>query len=196
VINAGREGINSTDIAAVVKYEVLPLDVDYVVYYEGSNQFNTPSMVRYPSDINFGNPPAGLIHTWLDWGAEYSAIIVRVRTVVESIFLSGVEPAKPSQTFFLPDGVDELSPDIKKLDAALNFDIILSDLNEIKMEVEEAGAKMIMTTFKWLVFDGMLLDPVKHRGLYVYLNRIFAPYLMGIWNGWPCFKTVYLKNGR
>jgi len=175
VINAGREGINSTDIAAVVKYEVLPLDVDYVVYYEGSNQFNTPSMVRYPSDINFGDPPAGLIPTWLDWVAEYSAIMVRVRMVVEFIFLSGVEPAKPSQTFFLPDGVDEFSPDPQKSGAALNLDIILSDLNEIKREVENAGAKMVMTTFKWLVFDGMVLDPVKHRGLYVYLNRIFWP---------------------
>ncbi len=185
VINAGREGINSTDIAAVVKYEILPLDVDYVVYYEGSNQFNTPSMVKYPSDVIFGNPPAGLIpnmaeiqstdRTWLDRMADYSAIIARVRTVVESQTLSGVEPHKPSQTFFLPDGVDELSPDVKKLGAALNLGIILSDLDEIKMEVEKTGAKMIMTTFKWLVFDGMVLDPVKYRGLYIYLNRIFWP---------------------
>ncbi len=185
IINAGRDGINSTDIAAVVKYEVLPLDVDYVVYYEGSNQFNTPSMVKYPSDIIFGNPPAGLVpnflhiqsadRTLLDEVASYSAIATRVRAVIESQSLSGAEPQKPSQVFFLPDGIDEFSPDAKDLGAILNLGIILEDLNEIKKEVEAAGAKMIMTTFKWLVFDGMVLDPVKHRGLYVYLNRIFWP---------------------
>ncbi len=185
VINAGREGINSTDIAAVVKYEVLPLDVDYVVYYEGSNQFNIRSMVNYPSDVKFGQPPVGLVpniseissadKTWLDSFAEYSALVARVRTVIESQIHSGVEPPKPVQTFFLPDGVDEWTPDLGKLGVALSLGVILKDLQEIKMEVEKTKAKMIMTTFKWLAFDGMVLDPVKHRGLFVYLNRKLWP---------------------
>src|SRR5262249_10948598 len=38
-INAGREGVNSNSIQAIVRQEVLPIDPDLVVYYEGSNQF-------------------------------------------------------------------------------------------------------------------------------------------------------------
>ena len=59
VINAGREGLNSNDIAAVVRYEVLPLDVDYVIYYEGSNQFHPETVVNFPPEYTLGQPPAG-----------------------------------------------------------------------------------------------------------------------------------------
>ena len=37
IINAGREGIGSSDIAAILEQEVLPLAPDYVIYYEGAN---------------------------------------------------------------------------------------------------------------------------------------------------------------
>ena len=38
VVNAGREGVGSSDIAAIFRDEVLPLHPDYVIYYEGANQ--------------------------------------------------------------------------------------------------------------------------------------------------------------
>ena len=51
VLNAGRESINSTDIAAVVRTEVLPLRPDLVVYHEGGNQFRLASIVdKVPDD--------------------------------------------------------------------------------------------------------------------------------------------------
>src|SRR5579871_4757662 len=40
-LNAGREGINSEDIAAIVHDELRALDPDLAVYYEGSNQFGS-----------------------------------------------------------------------------------------------------------------------------------------------------------
>jgi len=46
VINAGREGITSTDIAAIVRDEVLPMEPDIVVYYEGANQFVNWDIIR------------------------------------------------------------------------------------------------------------------------------------------------------
>jgi hypothetical protein len=46
VLNAGRESIVSTDIAAVVRTEVLPLRPDMVVYHEGGNQFRPESIVE------------------------------------------------------------------------------------------------------------------------------------------------------
>ena len=39
VLNAARESIGSTAIAAIVKTEILPLRPNLVVYYEGGNQF-------------------------------------------------------------------------------------------------------------------------------------------------------------
>src|SRR5258708_22253593 len=40
VLNAGRESITSTDNVVIVREEVLPLQPDLLVYYEGANQFN------------------------------------------------------------------------------------------------------------------------------------------------------------
>jgi hypothetical protein len=54
MINAGREGITSTDIAAVVRDEVLPLEPDLVVYYEGSNQFRPGSIIRLVRILDLG----------------------------------------------------------------------------------------------------------------------------------------------
>src|SRR5258708_26915338 len=40
VLNAGRESITSTDNVVIVREEVLPLQPDLLVYYEGANQFD------------------------------------------------------------------------------------------------------------------------------------------------------------
>jgi len=47
VINAGRTGIDSHSIAAIVRQELVPVDPDLVVYYEGSNQFWPPGAIGY-----------------------------------------------------------------------------------------------------------------------------------------------------
>ncbi|GIK38876.1 MAG: hypothetical protein BroJett011_27090 [Chloroflexota bacterium] len=185
VINAGREGIGSRDIAAVARYEVLPLDVDYVVYYEGSNQFDPRTMVSYPADVTFGQPPAGVApnfanvdsndKTWLDQLSEYSALAARARSLVEQFSITGSEPAKPEQTFFLPDGLNEFKPDRAHLGKALALKAILADLNKIKHDLEAQNVKFVLATFDWFVYDGLVLDPARHRVLYGYLNRIYWP---------------------
>ena len=47
VINAGRTGIDSRSIAAIVRQELAPLDPDLVIYYEGANQFWPGQNIRY-----------------------------------------------------------------------------------------------------------------------------------------------------
>ena len=47
VINAARSGISSPDIAKVMLNEALPLNPDYVFYYEGSNQFTPGNFLDY-----------------------------------------------------------------------------------------------------------------------------------------------------
>lgn len=185
VINFGREGIGSRDIATIVRYEVLPMDVDYLIYYEGSNQFDPRTMISFPDDVTFGQPPAGLVpnltdvpsndKSWLDNLSEYSAIAARTRSLVERLYLTGQEPPKPEQTFNLPDGLDEFRPDRAHLDRALSLTNILNDLDQIKHDLDEHEVRMYLATFNWFAYDGMILDPARHRSLYAYLNRLYWP---------------------
>jgi hypothetical protein len=185
VINAGREGLSSNDIAAVVRYEVLPLEVDYVIYYEGANQFNVRTVMSYPDDIIFGQPPAGLVpnfanmdaedKTLLDRLAEHSALAGRVRSIVELFSITGEEPPKPKQTFHLPEGLDELKPDRAHLGDVLALERVLRDLDEIKTDLDANNVKMLLGTFNWFVYDGMVLDPKRHRNIYGHLNRVYWP---------------------
>ena len=185
VINAGREGLSSNDIAAVVRYEVLPMESDYVIYYEGANQFNIRTVVSYPDDITFGQPPPGVApnfanidsedKTLLDRLAEHSALAGRVRSFIELFSLTGQEPPKPEQTFHLPEGLDELKPDRAHLGNVLALDRILGDLDQIKADLEANNVRMLVGTFDWFAYEGLILDPQRHRNIYGHLNRVYWP---------------------
>lgn len=185
VINTGREGIGSSDMATVVRYEILPMDVDYIIYYEGSNQFNPRTVVSYPADVTYGKPPPGLVPNeagldsddqgLLDRLSEYSALAVRARNIVEQFLITGEEPPKPAQTFYLPEGVDEFNPQREKLGGALALGKIVRDLDQIKQDLDSQEIKMFMSSFSWFAYDDMVLDPSRHRYLYIYLNRKYWP---------------------
>ena len=97
-LNAGREGMTSTDIAAIVRDEVAPMRPDLVVYYEGANQFDLSSIARGAEGGLSGrttlpvDPPS-----WLATAARHSEIAVRLRAALTLIGDSGNgrEPAKP-----------------------------------------------------------------------------------------------------
>ncbi len=185
VINAGREGIGAQDLAAVVRYEILPMEVDYVIYYEGANQFNPRTTVNYSAEVVYGQPPPGIVPNTaeiesddkgvLDQLSEYSALAARARNVVEQFLLTGEEPPKPVQQFILPEGLDELRPERDKLGNVLDLRTILANLDGIKRDVDSSGARLVMTTFDWFAHDGMVIDPSRHRYLYIYLNRKYWP---------------------
>ena len=40
---------------------------------------------------------------------------------------------------------------------------ILKDLDLIKQDLDEQQVKMVMTTFNWFAYDGMVLHPARHR---------------------------------
>ncbi len=56
VINAGRMGIDSNSIAAVVTQEIVPVDPDLVIYYEGANQL-WPGQLVSVDDKRSHEPP-------------------------------------------------------------------------------------------------------------------------------------------
>ncbi len=186
VLNAGREAINSSDVRAIVEHEVLPLAVDYVIYYEGANQFHRAliaKLVRATEPVTSLDPPAELgipshgipaEESWLGRWARFSALADRSRSVLRSAS-RWPEPPKPAQHISLPEGLDPRAP---RLDLARDFAkmaVILSDLDRIRMASEGAGARLVLCSFAWLVHEGLVLHPVRDRNLMAGLNRAFWP---------------------
>src|SRR5260370_359968 len=106
VLNSGREGLNSQDLEAIVRDELLPLDPDLAVYYEGSNQFPSANLMVEPpvaarQQIDPNDPIAGhrvpeLIRTRLTLGDLLDRAL--------NGFSSGGEPRKPIYTLVWPHG--------------------------------------------------------------------------------------------
>jgi hypothetical protein len=132
-----------------------------------------------------GQPPPGIVpnlanvesddKNLLDHLSEYSALAARARSIVEQFLITGQEPPKAEQTFHLPEELDEFRPEREHLDNALALKKILRDLDHIKQDLNAKDVKMLLTTFDWFAYDGMVLDPTRHRNLYSYLNRVYWP---------------------
>jgi hypothetical protein len=184
VINAGREGINSNDIAAIVRDEVLPAQPDLVVYYEGANQFAGWDIIRQRHP--------GRLRLWimgaLSHAQPYSAIVERVSQLVRfganlpaflptfEAPLPGSEPVKPPYQVIWPADVDEQDPPLAHPRLPSNLSIILRDLDDMQARVRSEGGDFVLSSFFWLVFEGMQLDPVRDRMLFDYLNTQYHPF--------------------
>lgn len=173
VINAGRSGINSHSIAAVVRDELLPLEPDLVVYYEGANQFFPPASIGYRLGRFYTRPRADAAPE--PPGAGRSALARRVRAVVDSWRGGdGSEPIKPIQWIRMP-GVDEASPDSRSQQLPVELPEIVSDLEDIQASLAGIGGELVMMSFLWMVTDGLKLELPRQLTLFNYLNRDYWP---------------------
>lgn len=191
VINAGREAIKSPDIRAVVAYEVLPLAVDYVVYYEGANQFGVADLLRHvrvDGQFTPGQPPADLVleiagqransGRWLDEWSTWSATAERLRSLFESREPQP-EPRKPPQQVVLPTGLDELRPDLARAPDVLMLGQILGDLEAMRAATHAAGGRFVLCSFCWMAKDGLRLDLQAGRSVFWHLNSHYWPVTYG-----------------
>jgi hypothetical protein len=201
VLNAGRESITSTDNVTIVREEVLPLEPDLLVYYEGANQFDLSTVTQglppaptgqslAPDAVCPAQPTATTTtdkngkgsQSWLAWLGERLtdefALARRVRALfaARDVPGNGGEWAKADYTFIWPKGVDERDPDITRPDLPITLSTILHDLDTIRSDAGETGADLVLASFFWLVKDGMVLDPIRHRSILEYLNRGNAPF--------------------
>lgn len=192
VLNAGRESIASPDIAAIVHNEVAPLAPDLVVYYEGANQFELETLVpdlppRRAALPIMAQPKLGLFGQVLENLGYTFALARRLQNLIAQSgpgpsgvgtvsAADGREWPKPDYTLVWPKGVDEKDPDITRGDLPVNLSAILSDLDRIDSTTRKAGGELALASFKWLVADGMVLDPVRHRLILEYLNYGYAPF--------------------
>lgn len=196
VLNAGRESIGSPDIAAIMRNEVAPLAPDLVVYYEGANQFYleplVPQLPPRPARLPVAPPPApGLLERILEDLSYSSALAKRLKNLLaehtsprdpkpapggSAPGADGREWPKPDYTLVWPKDVDEQDPDLARKDLPVTLSAILADLGRIEATTEAVGGELALASFKWLVEDGMVLDPVRHRFILEYLNFGYAPF--------------------
>jgi hypothetical protein len=179
VLNAAREGVISSDIAAIVRTEILPVRPDLVVYYEGGNQFRPASIV---DKVPKGSPPelvqANTVRAWLQTAARYSALLARVEADVGAAKsdLSSGEWPKPDYKVVWPEGLDEADPDLSYSNLPVNLTIIQRDLDRIRGDLATVGSELALSSFMWLVKEGMVLDPIRHRYILEQLNVTNYPF--------------------
>jgi hypothetical protein len=171
IVNAAREGLTSRSFQAIVRQELLPIEPDLVVYYEGSNQFWPNDFLSTPEPRR--SRTLGFVRRGL---ASYSALANRVLYLFRETTASGAEPAKPAITVRWPADLDEQDPDIGDSRLPIALPTILGDLETIRRSLEEHGAELVMTSFAWLVYSGMVVDPARDSDLLSYLNDTFWPF--------------------
>ncbi len=173
VINAGREATNSKDFVAIVRQELLPVDPDLLVYYEGSNQFWPASFVKWPD----GRMPVRPRSTFEPPSSIelYSAIARRFGSLSCAI-PDGAEPEKPFGSVEWPSSLDESDPDPAHPQLPVNLPDILADIEAIHRSGKEAGADVALCSFVWLVHDGLKLEMPRHQNIYRFLNESFFPF--------------------
>lgn len=180
VLNTGRESIVSTDTAAVVRNEVVPLRPDLVIYYEGGNQFYPNSVVeevpKRPAKPL--QPPENAASTWLQTASKYSALMARVRAAIALAGSSqdGREWPKPPYTVNWPEGLDEQNPDLNHPELPVSLNVIQHDLDRIRGDLAKVGSDFALSSFLWMVKDGMVLDPVRHKYILEQLNVGYYPF--------------------
>jgi len=180
VLNAARESVVSTDNVAIVKNEVAPLRPDLVVYYEGGNQFDLHSIVDKapPKSVAPQAPPATAAPGWLQAASRYSAIAARIRTAVGMAGPSqdGREWPKPDYRLQWPDGLGESDPDLSYPRLPVNLNLIQRDLDAMRTAVQQVGSDFAVSSFLWMVKDGIVLDPVRHKYILEQLNSGYYPF--------------------
>ena len=169
VVNAGREGVLSTSIAAIVRQELLPVRPDLVVYYEGTNQF-------WPN-VFTARPLVPLLRR-MDPGPvleEYSAIGRRVRSIIDKS-TSGDEPHKPPVPVVWPGDLSEEDPPLDDPRLPVELPLILHDLDDIRQALSTTGGSLVPSSFMWLVYPGLRLDPQRDALAFLDLNERYWPF--------------------
>ena len=181
VLNSARESNVSVDLVNIVHKEILPLRPDLVVYYEGGNQFRMESIVDKQPEGRPARPPgneANAAPAWLRSAARYSALLGRVQAAIglASSEVDGHEWPKPNYNIVWPPGLDEQDPDLSYPRLPVNLSTIQFDLDTIRADLAKVGSEFALSSFAWMVKDGLVLDPVRHRYIIEQLNVGNYPY--------------------
>jgi hypothetical protein len=168
-INAGREGVGSADIAAIVRDELLPLRPDLVVYYEGANQFQLWDVARL--NQSFLNRESLIIP--LRGIQKESAIALRL---IEGIQLVGRSSTDRDYELVWPEGVDETDPPLRHPFLPANLSGVLRDLEDMEMRLRLVEGELVLSSFFWLVSDAVQLDRSRDKTIIDYVRTHHFPF--------------------
>jgi len=175
VINAGRTGIQSNSIAAIVTQELVPVEPDLVIYYEGANQF-WPDRVVTVDDGKRHDPPKATFRK-RTVAEDYSALVRRVLQLSDRVHAGfGAEPRKPASRVTWPTGIDEFHPAVNSPTLPMDLPNIVACLDIMRTALGKIGGELVVSSFVWLVHDGMRLNVDRDSTLYQYLNRTYWPF--------------------
>lgn len=172
VINAGREGINSRSMPAIVRQELRPVEPDLVYYdYDGANQFWPGNFVTTPvANFHRSEPPRA------GWFATYSAVGARIGSVLRRAMTRGSEPPKPPLDLMWPPDLDERDPNLAHPQLPVDLPRLLSDVEATRQELVRNGSDLVVTTIGWLVYPGMVLDPDRDAAILNTINTTYWPF--------------------
>jgi hypothetical protein len=86
----------------------------------------------------------------------------------------GRELKKPRYATVWPAGVDEQDPDVTRRPLPMDLERVVANLDSMRTSLAAAGSELALSSFIWMVYDGMRLD-ARHLTLYRYLNETFWP---------------------
>jgi hypothetical protein len=171
VINAGREGVSSRSLQAIVRQELLPIEPDLVYYdYDGANQFWPGNFVMTVVSPRPASEPEHLGLT------SYSAVGRRLESAVRKAIEPGSEPAKPPLDVRWPSDLDERDPDLANPNLPVDLPRILGDMDTTRRELAHEGAALVLASISWLVYPGMVLDPDRDARVLSFLNTSYWPF--------------------
>ena len=83
---------------------------------------------------------------------------------------------KPDYRLQWPEGLSESDPDLSYPKLPVNLNWIQRDLDDMRTAVQKVGSDFAVSSFLWMVKDGMVLDPVRHKYILEQLNSAYYPY--------------------
>jgi hypothetical protein len=191
-INAARTGVDARSIEALVRTEVLSVDPDLVVYYEGANNFAPGATLAMPDGIP-PRPDATFRRRSRSEG--YSALAARVFDAQLKAGQDGSEPAKPRFASKWPASVSEDNPDVTQSDALpIGMNAVVKSLDGIRQSVAATRAELAVSSFIWMVDDGLRLDLSRHLTLYRYLNETYWPVSYAHMHRMAAFENAVFRS--
>jgi hypothetical protein len=107
---------------------------------------------------------------------------------------TGLEAPKPDYQLTWPKNLSETDPDIARKDLPVSLPQILGDLDRIQADLKPIDAELAVTSFLWMVKDGLKLDPVRNRMTWDYLNLYMYPWRYRDLERLANFQNRVLKN--
>jgi hypothetical protein len=88
----------------------------------------------------------------------------------------GAEPPKTAHPVHRPEHHDERDPDHSHPNQPVNQHQNQEDLESIRRAASGAGGRLVMSSFMWLVYPGMVVDPARDGQVFDHLNGHYWPF--------------------